>query len=60
MEKLKNIKGIFFDLGGTLIYPPSGSWRFSELAYRYFPKDRLSHGRSQPQAGREPPAAQHR
>lgn len=42
MEKLKNIKGIFFDLGGTLIYPPSGSWRFSELAYRYFPKDRLS------------------
>lgn len=42
MEKLKNIKGIFFDLGGTLIYPPSGSWMFSELAYRYFPKDRLS------------------
>ena len=42
MEKLKNIKGIFFDLGGTLIYPPSGNWRFSELAYRYFPKNRLS------------------
>ena len=41
MEKLKNIKGIFFDLGGTLLYPPSGNWRFSELAYRYFPKDRL-------------------
>ncbi len=42
MEKLKNIRGIFFELGGTLIYPPSGSWMFSELAYRYFPKDRLS------------------
>lgn len=41
MEKLHNIKGIFFDLGGTLIYPPSGSWMFSELAYRYFPKERL-------------------
>ena len=41
MEKLKNIRGIFFDLGGTLIYPPSGSWMFSELAYSYFPKDRL-------------------
>lgn len=41
MEKLHNIKGIFFDLGGTLLYPPSGSWMFSELAYRHFPKERL-------------------
>lgn len=42
MEKLKNIKGIFFDLGGTLLYPPSGNWMFSNLAYRYFPKETLS------------------
>lgn len=42
MEKLHDIKGIFFDLGGTLIYPPSGSWMFSDLAYRYFPRDKLS------------------
>ena len=39
MEKLKHIKGIFFDLGGTLLYPPSGSWMFSDLAYRYFPRE---------------------
>lgn len=42
MEKLNGIKGIFFDLGGTLLYPPSGSWMFSELAYRYFPREALS------------------
>lgn len=42
MEKLKNIKGIFLDLGGTLLYPPSGSWTFSALAYTYFPKEKLS------------------
>ncbi len=42
MEKLHDIRGIFFDLGGTLIYPPSGSWMFSELAYRYFPKEKLA------------------
>lgn len=41
MEKLKNIKGIFLDLGGTLLYPPSGSWMFSKLAYQYFPKEKL-------------------
>lgn len=41
MEKLKDIKGIFLDLGGTLIYPPSGDWRFSKLAYQYFPKEKL-------------------
>lgn len=42
MEKLHDIKGIFFDLGGTLIYPPSGSWMFSKLAYQYFPKEKLA------------------
>lgn len=42
MDKLENIKGIFFDLGGTLLYPPSGSWSFSELAYQYFPKEKLA------------------
>lgn len=41
MEKLIHIKGIFLDLGGTLLYPPSGSWMFSNLAYRYFPKEKL-------------------
>lgn len=39
MEKLENIKGIFFDLGYTLFFPPSGSWTFSELGYRYFPRE---------------------
>lgn len=42
MKKLKNINGIFFDLGGTLLYPPSGNWMFSNLAYQYFPKETLS------------------
>lgn len=41
MEKLTHIKGVFLDLGGTLLYPPSGSWTFSDLAYRYFPKETL-------------------
>ncbi len=39
MKKLSTIKGIFFDLGGTLMYPPSGSWLFPELAYKYFPRE---------------------
>lgn len=47
MDKLHNIKGVFLDLGGTLIYPPSGSWTFSELAYRYFPKETLAQPRAQ-------------
>lgn len=42
MDKLHNIKGIFLDLGGTLMYPPSGSWLFSELAYQYFPRKILA------------------
>lgn len=41
MDKLKNVKGIFLDLGGTLLYPPSGSFMFSNLAKQYFPPDRL-------------------
>jgi len=51
MEKLHNIKGIFFDLGGTLLYPPSGSWMFSDLAYRYFPKDALAKPKAQEAMG---------
>lgn len=42
MEKLKNIKGIFLDLGGTLLYPPSGSFMFSAFAKRYFPPEKLN------------------
>ena len=42
MKKLKDIKGIFLDLGGTLVYPPSGSWLFSRLAYKYFPREKLA------------------
>ena len=37
MEKLHNIKGIFFDLGATLLYTTTGSWMFSELDYSHFP-----------------------
>lgn len=46
MEKLHNIKGVFLDLGGTLIYPPSGHWNFSHLAYRFFPKEKLAEPRA--------------
>lgn len=42
MEKLHDIKGIFFDLGGTLLYPPSGSFMFSNLAKQFFSEERLS------------------
>lgn len=42
MEKLKNIRGVFFDLGGTLLYPPSGNWNFSALARRYFSEEALA------------------
>ena len=55
MEKLKHITGIFFDLGGTLLYPPSGSWMFSDLAYRYFPREALGSPQAAPmmeEAGR--------
>ncbi|WP_322173407.1 HAD family hydrolase [Acutalibacter caecimuris] len=41
METLKNIRGIFLDLGGTLLYPPSGSFSFSDFAKPYFPGDKL-------------------
>lgn len=41
MQSLQNIRGIFLDLGGTLLYPPSGSFMFSDFAKRYFPPDRL-------------------
>ncbi len=42
MDKLENIKGIFLDLGGTLLYPPSGSFMFSDFAKRYFSPEKLA------------------
>lgn len=39
MALKKPIRGIFFDLGWTLFYPPSGSWNLSEFARRYFPRE---------------------
>lgn len=33
------VKGIFFDLGWTLLGPRSGNWLFSEFSRRYFPED---------------------
>lgn len=35
------VRGIFFDLGWTLLYPPSGDWMFSGFARKYFPQDKL-------------------
>lgn len=35
------VKGIFFDLGWTLLCPVSGDWMFSHLARRYFPEEKL-------------------
>lgn len=42
MQSLRNIHGIFLDLGGTLLYPPSGSFSFSALAKQYFTPGKLS------------------
>ena len=37
MELLRQpVKGIFFDLGWTLVYPPSGDWEFTEPAQKLF------------------------
>ena len=37
MELLRQpVKGIFFDLGWTLVYPPSGDWEFTEPAKKLF------------------------
>lgn len=37
MQKLSHpVKGIFFDLGWTLVYPPSGDWEFTEPAKKLF------------------------
>lgn len=38
----KPVKGLFFDLGWTLIYPLSGDWMFSFFARRYFSEETLS------------------
>lgn len=42
MDKLKNIKGVFLDLGGTLLFPPSGNWMFSDFARKYFPEEKMN------------------
>ena len=35
MELLRQpVKGIFFDLGWTLVYPPSGDWEFTQPAQK--------------------------
>ena len=39
------IKGIFFDLGWTLIAPRSGNWMLSNFAARYFPREGLEEAR---------------
>ena len=37
MELLRQpVKGIFFDLGWTLVYPPSGDWEFTQSAQKLF------------------------
>lgn len=41
MELQKPISGIFFDLGWTLLYPPSGSWMFSRFARTYFSEEAM-------------------
>lgn len=54
MELLRQpVKGIFFDLGWTLVYPPSGDWEFTEPAKKLFrwdvyaalPEERRAQGR---------------
>ena len=49
----KPIKAVFFDLGWTLVYPPSGDWEFTEPAKKLFrwdvymtlPEERRAQGR---------------
>ncbi len=41
MQKLNHVKGVFLDLGGTLLYPPSGSFMFSHFARQYFSPEQL-------------------
>lgn len=54
MKLQQPIHGIFFDLGWTLLYPPSGDWMFSEFARRYFPQEKLrALPRERVQAARE-------
>lgn len=40
------IKGIFFDIGWTLVRPRSGDWMFSDFGRRYFPRDKLDNDRA--------------
>ena len=50
----KPVKGIFFDLGWTLVYPPSGDWEFTQFAkelfhwdvYSSLPQERLKAARN--------------
>lgn len=45
MELHAPIKGIFFDLGWTLIAPRSGNWMLSNFAKKYFPPGGLEEAR---------------
>ena len=54
MPSLSNpVKAVFFDLGWTLVYPPSGDWEFTEPAKKLFrwdvyvtlPEERRAQGR---------------
>ena len=42
MKKLKNIKGIFFDIGWTLCQPSTHSWMIPLKALEYFTRDDLN------------------
>jgi len=42
MEKLKNIKGIFFDIGWALCQPSTHSWMIPLKALEYFTRDDLN------------------
>ena len=41
MPSLSNpVKAVFFDLGWTLVYPPSGDWEFTEPAKKLYLLDK--------------------
>ena len=41
MKLQKPVRGVFFDLGWTLLYPVSGDWRFTLTAQKIFPPEYL-------------------
>ncbi len=42
MELKKPVRGIFFDLGWTLLRPTSGNWMFSRFARKFFSPEKLN------------------